>query len=250
MTLRRETGMLLASVSILVTCGVTAAAEPDWPEFLAGPASWDPGIVSAVRDIWDSPTLHRHVAGPPAPMPVERYLTLVDLPDVTAAAARERGLKSPLVRWLGDDWYEADDHEGARGVYRVLARDPHRRVILSWGRHASRFLGDVSGSALSVLTFRDRDGETAQDIEAYVRIDDRAAAALARALSVVFGWLADRKLAEGFGVSVEIARWIQGDPAGFCDWLRRADLPETRRRAAEAAAGQCAIPVTARGAGR
>ncbi|HZP39093.1 MAG TPA: hypothetical protein VFE48_21610 [Methylomirabilota bacterium] len=249
MTRLRETGMLLASVSVLVACGATAAAEPGWPEFLAGPAAWDPGIVYAVRRVWGEPTLHRRVVGPPAPMPVERYLTLVDLPDVTAAAARDRGLPSPQVRWLGADWYEADDHGGARGVYRVLARDPHRRVILSWGRHTSHFLGDVGGSALSVLTFRDRDGETAQDIEAYVRIDDRAAAALARALSVVFGWLADRKLAEGFGVSVKVARWIQEDPAGFCHWLRGADLPEARRRAAEAAAGRCAVPVTARGAG-
>lgn len=246
MTMTREARTVLAFAIVPLVLGVAASADPAWPDFLAAPASWPPDIVAAVQRIWNAPTLHRRVAGRPAPMPMEKYLTLVDLPDVTAAAARHLGIESPEVRWLGDDWYEADDHAGARGVYQVLSRDPHRRVILSWGHHTSRFLGDVSGSALSLLTFGDRDGETAQRIEAYVRIDDRTAAALARALSLVFGWLADRKLAEGFEVSVKIARWIEKDPAGFCDWLRGADIPDARRGPAEAVVGECPVPVTAR----
>jgi hypothetical protein len=32
---------------------------------------------------------------------------------------------------LGAGWYEADDHEGARGVYHVLARTDGQRVTLS-----------------------------------------------------------------------------------------------------------------------
>jgi hypothetical protein len=225
--------------------GVAATADSGWPDFLAPPASWSPDIATAVDRIWNDPTLHRSVAGPSAPMPMNRYLTLVDLPDVTAAAARHLGLDSPEVRWLGEDWYEADDRAGARGVYRVLSRDPRRRVILSWGHHTSRFLGTVGGSALSLLTFSDRDGQTAQRIDAYVHIDQRTAAALARALVRLFGWVADRKLAKGFELSVKIARWIEDDPDGFCRWLARADIPEEHRRAAEASAGDCTVPVTA-----
>ena len=119
-------------------------------------------------------------------------------------------------------------------------------MILSWGHHTSRFLGTVGGSALSVLTFGDRDGQTSQRIDAYVHIDERTAAVLARALIRLFSWVADRKLAEGFDVSVRIARWIEDDPGGFCRWLDRADIPEERRRIAGAAAGECPVPVTAR----
>lgn len=243
---RREAGRVLVLAMVPLALGVAATADSGWPDFLAPPASWSPGIAAAVERIWSAPTLHRSVAGPSAPMPVTRYLTLVDLPDVTAAAARHLGLDSPEVRWLGEDWYEADDRAGARGVYRVLSRDPQRRVILSWGHHTSRFLGTVGGSALSVLTFGDRDGQTSQRIDAYVHIDERAAAALARALIRLFGWVADRKLAEGFDVSVRIARWIEDDPGGFCRWLAHADIPEERRRIAGAAAGECPVPVTAR----
>jgi len=248
MTMGRDAGRVLAFAMVPLALGVAATAHPDWPDFLAAPASWGPDIVASVQRIWKDPTLHRRVAGPAAPMPMDRYLILIDLPDVTAVAARHLGLRSPEVRWLGDDWYEADDHAGARGVYRILARDPQRRVILSWGHHTSRFLGTVGGSALSLLTFSDREGATAQRIDAYVRIDDRTAAALARALILVFGWVADRKLAEGFGLSVKIARWIEEDPRRFCDWLGSAEIPEDRRRAAEAVVGDCTVPVTARDA--
>lgn len=69
---------------------------------------------------------------------------------LAAAAARHLGLAQYEVRRIDAQVYEADDHRGARGGYRVLVRQPGRHVILSWGRHTGGLLGTIRGQALTV----------------------------------------------------------------------------------------------------
>jgi hypothetical protein len=213
--------------------GLTWANSPEraWPPFLGPPETFPGDVVASVERVWLEPTLRRTVRGRPARVPFEVYAAFVDAPDITAAAARFRGLAPYAVEALGDDRFRADDGAGARGFYRVLAREPRRRVILSWGEHASGVLGTISGSAITVLDLEPRGDAVEQTLTAHVRIDQAVAAALARLLVLVFGSLADRKLAAGFAVSAQVAEWAADQPTEFCEWLARSPaLPERRER--------------------
>ncbi len=202
---------------------------PAWPSFLGPRDRFPPDLVAAVEHVWLEPTLSRTVSGRPARVPFRLYAAFVDAPDVTAAAARFLRLARYEVEPLDGDWYRATDNDGSRGIYKVLVREPTRRVILSWGEHSGSILGTISGSALSVLEFTPDDEGVGQALTAYVRIDNAFAARLARVLVAIFGHLADRKLAEGFTVTARVAEWAIEHPGEFCGWLAREPFPPARR---------------------
>jgi hypothetical protein len=175
-------------------------------------------------------------------MPLSSYLALIDEPEVIAAAARHLGLAEYTVRELGEDWYAADDNDGAQGTYLVLDRLGGRRVTVSWGERRGGILGTIRGSALSIMQFEPRGDETLQYLDVYVVIDNAVAAQLARSLVAIFGRLADRKLVEGFTVSAKIAAWAKDRPEEFCAWLARQPLDGVRRGRLSAALCAAAPP--------
>ncbi|HXH83402.1 MAG TPA: hypothetical protein VNN07_10785, partial [Candidatus Tectomicrobia bacterium] len=200
-------------MSILVaTPAVRAAATPAWPPFLPPADTFPEAVAATVRHVWEDPTLVRTVEGEPVEVPAAVYRIFFDAPDVTTAAARHLGLARYEVRKVGPETYEADDRAGARGHYRVLVHEPGRRVLLSTGEHRSVFLGRVAGHALTVVTLDAADGAAIPRLTAYVRIDNAVAATIARTLVALFGHLADRKLAEGFRVTAEVAAWAARAP--------------------------------------
>jgi hypothetical protein len=208
------------AVALALTATLVARASPaGWPPFLPPPREFSAEVVESVERIWADPTLTRSVEGEPVAASLEAYRAFVDAPEVTAAAARHLGIARHRVHVRSDGWYEADDRDGARGRYRVLVRAGGRRVILSVGHHTSAFLGTVGGRALTVLRFEEREHGVVPRLTAYVRIENRAAALLARVLVPVFGRIADRKLAEGFQVTARVVEWAQRRPAEFCQWL-------------------------------
>src|SRR2546430_4232495 len=217
-------GLLLG----LTTVARGQSFAPGWPALLASRDGFPPEVVSTVERVWSEPTLHRTVHGRPARVPFAIYVAFVDSPDVTAAAARFRELASYEVEPLDEDRYLADDHDGARGVYRVLVRESHRRVMVSWGQHSGHILGTIRGSALTDLELIPRGETVEQTLTAYVRIDNRLAAALARLLIPLFGYLADRKLAEGIGVSAPVAGGAVEGPGGVCPGPRGEPPPPRR----------------------
>src|SRR5919108_3028086 len=213
------------TVAIVLGLAVAGAAASSWPPFLPPPEDFPSDVVRDVERVWRDPTLSRTVKGPRARVPFELYTAFVDMPDVTAAAARHLKLADYRVKRLDDNTYEADDRAGAHGRYRVLVRTPNRRVILSWGRHTGRFLGSIGGSALTVLDLTEANGGVDQQLTAYVLIDNAVAAHLARVLIPVFGGLADRKLAEGFAVTAQGAEWAVDRPSEFEAWIAQQALP-------------------------
>lgn len=237
---RKAKSWLLAAA--ILTAAVSSQPRPAqeaWPPFLPPRDTFGTDIVAAVEHVWLDPTLVRKVRGHPAHVPFDVYLAFVDAPDVTAAAARHLRLVRYHVEALGGDWYHADDDDGSRGIYRVIERDEHHRVILSWGEHSGRLLGTVSGSALSLVDLEPDGTHVIQQISAYVRIDNSVAAALARMFVQVFGFLADRKLVEGFTVTAKVAEWAVDRPHEFCEWLAQERLPDERRRAVLAVLPRC-----------
>ncbi len=209
---------------------ILAADVPEWPPFLGPRDSFPPSIDAAVEHVWLDPTLSRQVQGRTAHVSFDVYVAFIDSPDIIAAAARHQDLAKWDVEVLNGDWYRGEDHEGAEGLYRVLEREPHRRVILSWGQHTGNLLGTIRGSAISVMDFSPSPEGVEQSLTAYVRIDNTVAATLARLLVPIFGWIADRKLAEGFNVTAQVAEWAVGKPGEFCAWLTHTSLPEDRQQ--------------------
>jgi hypothetical protein len=221
-------GLILA-FGLLASAGWTNTPAVDWPSFLPSRASLSSDLAAAVERTWTDRTLSRTVRGPSVRAPFDLYSALIDAPEVTAAAARYRNYSKDEVHQVGDDLYEADDHDGSRGFYRLLVRDRDRRVIFSWGEHSGSILGTIRGDALTVLTLEPGRGVVHQTLTAYVRIDNAFLAALARTLLVPFGGLADRKLSEGFRVSKRVAEWAVSEPAEFCSWLGQSGIPFERR---------------------
>lgn len=232
-------GALVVLFAALAVDGSTAS-DP-WPPFLGPRDRYPSAVVSAVDHIWQSPTLSRTVHGRPARVPLAVWMLFVDTPELTADAARYLKLARYEVEPFDDSEYRATDNAGARGMYRVLVREPRRRVILSWGTHHSWLLGEVSGSALSVLDFETRSNGIDPAIAAHVKIDNAVAARMARMLMTMFGGLADRKLAEGFAVTGRVAEWAVEQRQDFCGWLEHeSSLSPSRRDRVLAVFPDCA----------
>ena len=97
--------------------------------------AFPPEVSEAVDRLWIEPTLTRTVNGRPAHVPFDVYIAFLDTPEVTAAAARFRGIGSYEIQALDNDRYWASDGNGARGIAQVLRREPRRLVLLSRVEH-------------------------------------------------------------------------------------------------------------------
>jgi hypothetical protein len=235
-------GILTATSLLFLSVGRALAA--DFPPFIPEPERLPAEIREEIVGVWTRYTLARTVSGQPARAPLPLYQLFVDTPEVTAAAARHLGLVKYQVRQLGADHYEAEDGEGAKGTYRVIVRDPQRRVMLTWGGHSGPVLGWIRGASLTVLTFQPETGDEgvrqiAQRVEAFVRIDNPLAAFFARVLLPLFKGYADRKIAEGFNITARVSEWAYTEPVAFCDWLGSLDGVPARREAFTAILPSC-----------
>lgn len=220
-----------ATTVLALTVTSLGSAPRDWPPFLRASDQYPAQIAGAVSRLWTDATFTRTVSADPAPVPLAFYLRFVDAPDLTAAAGRHLRLTTYNVKVLGDDWYQADDGGGTHGVYRVLARDGGRRVVLSWGTHRGSIMGTVGGSALTRLEFADDHGRAAQRLAVNAIIDNGVVAGITRTILPLFGWFVDRKLTEAFRTTAATAAWAHAKPDEFCAWLggafaadRRAEL--------------------------
>jgi hypothetical protein len=231
---------VLVSLLLALATAASGAPVPPWPPVLNARESYPADVSAAVERVWSDPTLSRTVKGRAAHVPLDVYVAFLDTPEVTAAAARFRGLASYEIRALDDNRYLASDGAGARGSAQVLQRQPRRVVMLSRGEHTSSFLGTISGSAITVIDLEPQGHEVNPTLVAYVYIDNPLAASLARTLVPTFGFIADRKLGEGMRVTAEVAEWAINPSGGFCDWLAREPLPPARRARLLTALPSCA----------
>jgi len=240
--LYRCTGALIAAIGCLlvVTPSASGVLARPWPSLLGSRDAFPPEVSEAVDRVWFEPTLIRILNGHPVHVPFDVYVAFLDTPEVTAAAARFRKLRSYEIRVLDGDRYWASDGDGANGIAQVLRREPRRRVLLSRGEHSGPILGRISGSALTILDLEPREDVVNPRLTAYVHIDNRVAAALARALTPSLGFLVDRKLGEGLRVTAEVAEWAVDLSGGFCEWLAREPLAAGRRDRILAVVPSCA----------
>jgi len=246
----RRAVALVAGAACLLIITISASGEPEgsWPSLLGPPEALSPEVSAAIERVWTAPTLRRRVHAPSARVPLEVYRAFLDTPDVTAAAARFLKLASYSVQVLDDDRYEADDGDGARGFSQVLQRNPRRRVMFSKGEQTGPILGTVRGYALTVLELEPRGDSVDAALTAYIYVDDRVAAGVARLLTTSLGALADRKLTEGLRTTAAVAEWAVDPSGSFCEWLAREPLAAGRRDRSVAVLPSCARTGLARAA--
>jgi hypothetical protein len=237
---RRVRDLVLA---LFLAVPVCAGATERWPPLLPPRNTLPPSIAADLERVWTRPTITRHVEGERAQAPLDLYVALIDAPEITTAAARHLQLARYDVRRLGEDRYHADDGSGAQGEYQVLVRERGRRVMFSRGRHTGRLVGTITGMALTDIHFEARDGHVAQRLTAWVLIENRFVAMVARVLVPLFGRVADRKLQEGFRVTARVAEWAAARPVEFCEWLGRQPFPAEARQPVRSAVRGCRSPV-------
>jgi len=231
---------IAAAIVLLCLASISGASGTPWPPLLGSREAFPPEVSTAVERVWIEPTLSRTINGPSARVPLDVYEAFVDTPEVTAAAARFRRIRTFDIHALDDDSYWGDDGDGARFVNRVLRREPRRRVLLSQGQLVNPLLGTINASALTVLDLEPQDGEVSPKLTAYMYIAKGGGATLARLLVPRFGFIADRKLGEGLRATSAVAEWAVERSGSFCDWLAHEPLSPVHRDRIQAALPKCA----------
>jgi hypothetical protein len=231
---------IVAAIVLLCLASISGASGTPWPPLLGSREAFPPEVSTAVERVWIEPTLSRTINGPSARVPLDVYEAFVDTPEVTAAAARFRRIRTFDIHALDDDSYWGDDGDGARFVNRVLRREPRRRVLLSEGQLVNPLLGTISASALTVLDLEPQDGEVSPKLTAYMYIAKGGGATLARLLVPRFGFIADRKLGEGLRATSAVAEWAVERSGSFCDWLAHEPLQPVHRDRIQTALPTCA----------
>jgi hypothetical protein len=212
-------------VLILGAAIPTAAEDSTWPSFLPPRASVPE--APRVERIWAGETFRRTLTPAPVDVPLALYVALIDAPDVVAGAARQLGVATESVTSLGDGSWEVRSEKGSRAVYRVLASDPDRRVVLSHG-HVMVLGLAIPGSVLGVLELRDRTTSVDQRLTVHARIENAALALVAKFLVALLPSLADAELARGFRITAAVATWAGRERAEFCAWLGSTGLASPR----------------------
>jgi hypothetical protein len=115
-----------AAAFLALAAGAGAASPGPWPPLLGPRRAFAPDVSAAIERVWSEPTLCRILNGRPARVPLDVYMAFLDAPEVTAAAARFRGIARFEIRAVDDDHYVASDGDGARGFAQVLRRGPRR----------------------------------------------------------------------------------------------------------------------------
>lgn len=225
-------------LALVLVVPLSAGAGERWPPLLPPRSTLPAALAAEVERVWTRPTITRHVEGERALAPLDLYVELIDTPEIATAAARHLQLARYDVQRLGADRFQVDDGSGARGEYQVLTSERGRRVMFSRGRHTGRLVGTIAGIALTEIQFEAREGHVAQRLTAWVVIENRFLAVVARVLVPLFGQVADRKLQEGFRVTARVAEWAAARPVEFCEWLgRQSFAAETRQRVRRAVRG-------------
>lgn len=226
---RLATAVLIAVLAAATNVG--AAAE-DLPPWIPEPERLPLEIRAEISAIWKRRTIARTAAGQPAPVPIALYQLFVDAPEITAAAGLHLGVGKYRVTRQGADVYDVEDGDGARGQYRVIARNPIQRVVIAKIERTTRLIGHVRASSLSLLTLTpdigtDGKPQIAQRVDNVVRIDHRVVALIAKLVLPLFPEYADRKIAEIFNVAAKVSAWGHEQPEAFCQWL--AEQPDADR---------------------
>ena len=220
-----------------------ARAVETWPPLLPPRQTMPPAVAADIERIWTRPTIKRQIEGERAQAPLDLYVALIDTPEIATALARHLQLARYEVKRLGPERFHVDDGYYAQGEYQVLVRERGRRVMFSRGRHTGRIIGTITGVALTDLQFEAREGHVAQRLTAWVLVENRFLAVVARVLIPLFGQAADRKLQEGFRVTARVAEWAAAHPPEFCEWLDRQPFPADARQTVRAPVRACRPPV-------
>lgn len=224
----RLPGSLLSITLILLWCFPSGTA---WPA--------PPVIPLEKLDDWQSEKANEVIQGyalsrevGPVYIQVDKalYEFLLERLEVAAAIARNLGLAKYRIRRLAQGFFYGDDGEGARGYIELLYADATSRIYFSQGRYESKLLPAVTGAALVIFSLNPQTPEQDQEglqikFQAYLKIDQRLLALLAKALRPFLGNVVDRKITKLFLVAGRASERLHHAPQSVYQQLNeRRDL--------------------------
>ncbi len=198
--------------------------EGAWPPFLPAPSQVPDADV--VQDLWENVTFKRAVEAPQLNVPMPVYESIIDAPDILAAAANHLGLTDESAEAAPDGGFELHSPDGSVARYRVLVREKERRIILSQGTLVLSGLA-VKATVLGELRISMSNNLIHQNLRVFIRVKNPILSWFAHFVVYFLPKVADQELLRGFRLTHGVATWAASDPAGFCHWL--ASRPSTVR---------------------
>jgi hypothetical protein len=216
--------MILAALLSCEFCLSIEAKERGWPPFLPAPSQVPKADL--VQEVWENVTFQREVAAPVLNAPLPVYESIVDAPDVLAAAANHLGLTDESAVLAPDGGFNLASPDGSAASYRVLFHESQRTVILSQGTLVVSGL-QVKAVVLGELKISSSNELIRQDLRVFVQVKNPLLSWFARFAVLILPAIADGELSRGFWLTHEVTTWAVRDPAGFCMWL--SSRPSTVR---------------------
>lgn len=184
----------------------------------------------ALKEVVGDPTFSREVKGVKFQSMRETYEHLLDHPDFAAAVARALNLngyqivKDPEFFRTPNNSYWGTDGSGVSGHFRVVYADKRKRVFLLVGTYKKTWLPTISAKAVVVLEFEHKSGggtsTVANDLRAYVRIENAFIALLAKLLELAIGGATETKMKQTLDIAAAISEEAHRDPEGLLKKLR------------------------------
>ncbi|MEO7208593.1 MAG: hypothetical protein ABI145_17955 [Steroidobacteraceae bacterium] len=224
---RGTIAFFLATMLCSESCIGIAAKERAWPSFLPAPSQVPNADI--VKDVWENVTFEREVAAPLLNTPMPVYESIIDAPDILAAAANHLGLTEESAELAPDDGFELHGTDGSAAWYRVLLYEPQHRVILSRGTlvvSGFRVKADVLGE----LKISSSNELIRQNLKIFVHIKDPFLSSFAHFVFLFLPTIADQELSRGFRLTHAVTTWAASDPDGFCLWLSSRPFTVRTRR--------------------
>jgi hypothetical protein len=198
--------------------------EGAWPSFLPPPSQVPDADV--VQDLWKNVTFQRVVEAPQLNVSMPIYESIIDAPDILAAAANHLGLTDESADPVPDGGFELRSPDGSIARYRVLVREQERRVILSQGTLVLSGVA-VKAAVLGELKISMSNNLIHQNLTVFVRVKNPILSWFAHFVAYFLPKVADQELSRGFRLTHGVATWAASDPGEFCHWL--ASRPSTLR---------------------
>lgn len=218
--------------------GATAGSdERAWPSFLPAPAQVPDADL--VREVWGHVTFERTVEAPPLNAAMSVYESIIDAPDILAAAANRLGLTDETADPAPDGGFVLRSPDGSVAWYRVLLHEEQRRVIVSRGTLMVSGL-PVRATVLGELKISRSDEVIRQSLTVFVRITNPLLSWITHLVVSILPAVADEELSRGFWLTRGVVTWAASDPGGFCAWL--SSKPATPRGKSVQRALNCPAP--------
>ena len=204
---------------MLTVCGVLLLGTAASVLLAAVPEeALPPDMAGLIEEARRQATFIRTLNAPRVAAPVDLYSQVIDLPEVTAPAARRLRLGTETVGRLAQDAYRIENPDGSWAMYRVVHRAPRLRITHATGEFVIG-LFSVKGQVWGLLRLEPDQVGVNQSLVAVVLVENKMTAFLTKFVQFVMPGIADHELLRGFLITRLVSEWAHDQPETFCRFL-------------------------------